>query len=240
MRKLTIWLVVGGAILVIVIAIMIARVVRMAERLSSPETHSRIVAPMAMQRMKGLVELHALRYGEYPSELSDMRFLSDFDRGSMTWLQYLPALDRSAYYLGYRGDIDGIESLGLPPDYWEGTGYDSMVALDGSEELRSAETVAADVGGPRSAAEGFSDIYLASMNMVVGQLELYMLRFGGYPETLEDLPDIPRFEPSISLVEYDPAGDGMSYIVRIRKTPFGRGDLDLPGEYWTGTGFAGP
>jgi hypothetical protein len=42
------------------------------------------------------------------------------------------------------------------------------------------------------------------------------------------------------MVEYDPADDGLSYSLTIRKAPFGRGDLDLPAEYWRGTGFAAP
>ena len=68
-----------------------------------------------------LIELHKLRYGEYPAALSDIRFrgLWDFMQG----VRYCRAPARDHYF------VSGPAQVVMPDAFWKGTGYISNPSL---------------------------------------------------------------------------------------------------------------
>jgi hypothetical protein len=129
MKRLVVLAVVVGAALVVALAVIGVRTIqRFDEHWSDPGNQTRFITPQAMSRGVGLVELHRLRHGRYPASLSDLRFLSGFDRAMLVWLEYASSEDGDAYYLAVDRDRPGAEGVTWPSGYWDGTGYDPALA----------------------------------------------------------------------------------------------------------------
>jgi hypothetical protein len=68
------------------------------------------------------VELYKIRYGQYPANLNELKYLGDWDAGIFSSVEY----EKLPY--GYRldivkGFIKGIpDDLKYPPDFWNGLG----------------------------------------------------------------------------------------------------------------------
>ncbi|MCU0727131.1 MAG: hypothetical protein MUE73_15320, partial [Planctomycetes bacterium] len=76
------------------------------------------------------------------------------------------------------------------------------------------------------------------LKVVVALLELHKVRYGRYPDTLGDLKFIgPWDEMALGNVDYWPAADRSAYYVEVRCGFSGRPDLEMPEEFWQGTGF---
>ena len=71
-----------------------------------------------------LVELHKVRYGHYPETLSDLRFTGAWDSIAIGSVSYRTNADRSRYCLKVERGWVGKPRLEIPPEFWQGTGYD--------------------------------------------------------------------------------------------------------------------
>ncbi len=71
-----------------------------------------------------LLELHKVRYGEYPENLRDLKYVGEWDRIALYSVRYRPNDDQSAYYIDLVRGWIGKPELSYPPEFWQGTGYD--------------------------------------------------------------------------------------------------------------------
>ena len=90
-----------------------------------------------------LIELHKVRYGQYPQTLKDLKFTREWDTIALNSVTYYPNADRSAYFIEFKGywpdDQAQPEALSgfrpeieMPAEFWQGTGYDPAIKLQGS------------------------------------------------------------------------------------------------------------
>jgi hypothetical protein len=70
-----------------------------------------------------LIELHKLRYGKYPSSLSDLKFIGQWDQIALQSVRYYPNAERTAYYLEVERGWVGKPDIEMPDEFWHGTGY---------------------------------------------------------------------------------------------------------------------
>ena len=79
------------------------------------------------------------------------------------------------------------------------------------------------------------------LKCAVAQLELHRLRYGHYPQTLQDLRFLSQLDQSIVVnVAYFPNRELTGYYVEIRNGLNGLSSapkLEYPDEFWQGTGF---
>lgn len=67
-----------------------------------------------------MIELHKVRYGSYPDQLSDLRFTGQWDQLWLSAVKYKKVAD------GYDLDVVrgwvGTPDLSYPPEFWHGLG----------------------------------------------------------------------------------------------------------------------
>jgi hypothetical protein len=68
-----------------------------------------------------LVELHRIRYGEYPVSLKDLKFTSDWDQKSMNIVDYRRI--GNGYELNIVRGWVGRPDLKYPDEFWKGLGF---------------------------------------------------------------------------------------------------------------------
>ena len=78
-----------------------------------------------------LLELHKVRFGKYPSSLSDLKFTGAWDPIALQNVSYYPNADRTAYYIEVRRGWIGKPDLKMPDEFWRGTGYDPSLKPKG-------------------------------------------------------------------------------------------------------------
>jgi hypothetical protein len=71
-----------------------------------------------------LIELHKVRNGHYPQQLSDLRFLGGWDGMSLGSVDYCANADGTAYFIEVTRGWVGRPLLKMPDDFWRGTGFD--------------------------------------------------------------------------------------------------------------------
>lgn len=72
-----------------------------------------------------LVELHKVRYGEYPEDLSDLKFTGAWDAIHTSSVFYVRSEDKQSYFLEVkRGWLGKPQNLSMDEEFWQGTGYD--------------------------------------------------------------------------------------------------------------------
>jgi hypothetical protein len=251
MKRIVIWTIVGASALAVVFSVFWIRTIRtIEEQWSTPAARAEYIGRKAMNRGVGLVELHRLRHGRYPSTLADLRFLSEFDRTDLSWLEYASTEDGGAYYLGLGEDVPRAKTVTWPPEYWLGTGYDPELKRAASP-VKVEELTGITVDGSSLFRQGFAELHLSGVNLAVGQLELHRLRYGQYPERLDDLPfmagentgpimghsAVAWSNPSLAVIDYVPGEDRLSYEVRLLRPIIGTSSIELPDAYWKGTGY---
>ncbi len=75
-----------------------------------------------------LIELHKIRYAQYPEKLSDIKYLGKWDNIHLHNVYYLPSADRQSYYVEVgRGWIGKPKDLTMPEGFWQGTGFDPNI-----------------------------------------------------------------------------------------------------------------
>ena len=78
-----------------------------------------------------LIELHKIRYGEYPSSLKDLKFIGQWDQIHLQSVRYYPSDDRMSYYIEVTRGWMGNPELEMPDEFWQGTGYNkNLKAMD--------------------------------------------------------------------------------------------------------------
>lgn len=70
-----------------------------------------------------LIELHRVRFGRYPGQLSELRYLGAWDQGAVRSVSYCANADGTAYRVQVERGWVGKPQLSMPPDFWAGTGY---------------------------------------------------------------------------------------------------------------------
>ena len=67
-----------------------------------------------------LIELHKIRFGEYPGSLSELRFIGEWDQIALASVQYKKVAN------GYELDVVkgwvGKPELDYPPEFWKNLG----------------------------------------------------------------------------------------------------------------------
>ncbi|MBT2788369.1 MULTISPECIES: hypothetical protein [unclassified Halomonas] len=81
-----------------------------------------------------LIELHKTRFGEYPSNLSELMFIGDWDQIALQSVQYSKVED--GYALTLRRGWVGKPELHYPADFWQGLG------IKGADNLIQPDTKA--------------------------------------------------------------------------------------------------
>jgi hypothetical protein len=92
--------------------------------LGAHESHGQSIRDQQLKTAVALIELHKVRYGEYPDSIGDLKFIGQWDRSALQNLAYYSNPDRTAYYLEARRSWIGKPDLEMPPEFWKGTGYD--------------------------------------------------------------------------------------------------------------------
>ena len=81
----------------------------------------------------------------------------------------------------------------------------------------------------------FGDQHLKT---VVALVELHKVRYGSYPASLNDLKFIGDWdEIALNSVSYIASSDRQHYYVEVERGWVGKPALDLPAEFWQGTGY---
>jgi hypothetical protein len=78
-----------------------------------------------------LIELHKTRYGKYPTSLSELKFIGQWDLIALQSVKYYPNEEGTAYYIEVQRGWAGKPQLNVPDEFWQGTGY--------TEELKPQE-----------------------------------------------------------------------------------------------------
>ncbi len=82
----------------------------------------------------------------------------------------------------------------------------------------------------------FGDQHLKT---TVALIELHKVRYGKYPSTLRDLKFTGQWDQlALQSVRYSPSKDRLSYYVEVERGWIGKPDLELPAEFWKGTGYS--
>jgi hypothetical protein len=71
-----------------------------------------------------LIELHMVRFGEYPNTLSELKFIGDWDQIALQSVKYSKIDD--GYTLTVSRGWVGKPALQYPPDFWQGLGIKSI------------------------------------------------------------------------------------------------------------------
>lgn len=82
----------------------------------------------------------------------------------------------------------------------------------------------------------FGDQHLKT---TVALIELHKSRYGRYPDSLRDLRFKGEWDAiSLNSVSYYPNPDRTAYYLEVHRGWIGRPDLQMPPEFWQGTGYS--
>jgi len=70
-----------------------------------------------------LIELHKVRYSEYPLTLKDLKFTGKWDAIALSSVEYRPNANLTAYYISVKRGWIGKPEIEMPAEFWQGTGY---------------------------------------------------------------------------------------------------------------------
>lgn len=82
----------------------------------------------------------------------------------------------------------------------------------------------------------FGDQHLKT---VVALIELHKIRYGKYPDTLGDLKFTGEWDQiALQSVAYYPNSERTAYYVEVERGWVGKPTLEMPDEFWRGTGYS--
>ena len=82
----------------------------------------------------------------------------------------------------------------------------------------------------------FGDQHLKT---TVGLIELHKVRYGKYPDTLRDLKFTGQWDQiALQSVGYYPNAERTGYYIEVRRGWVGKPTLQMPDEFWRGTGYS--
>ena len=70
-----------------------------------------------------LIELHKVRFDEYPESLKDLKFTGEWDQIALHSVSYVVSEDKTAYFIEVERGWMGKPALEMPEGFWNGTGY---------------------------------------------------------------------------------------------------------------------
>jgi hypothetical protein len=71
-----------------------------------------------------LIELHKVRHGQYPASLGDLTFVGEWDRIALSSVSYHVNSAQTKYCVEVERGWVGKPRLNVPPEFWQGTGFD--------------------------------------------------------------------------------------------------------------------
>jgi hypothetical protein len=81
----------------------------------------------------------------------------------------------------------------------------------------------------------FGDQHLKT---AVALIEMHKVRFGKYPGSLSDLKFTGQWDQiALQSVRYYPNADRTAYYIEVERGWVGKPDLEMPDEFWHGTGY---
>jgi len=73
----------------------------------------------------------------------------------------------------------------------------------------------------------------------VALIELHKVRYGKYPDKLRDLKFTGQWDQlALQSVDYHPNADRTRYYIEVRRGWVGKPSLQMPDEFWQGTGYS--
>lgn len=82
----------------------------------------------------------------------------------------------------------------------------------------------------------FGDQHLKT---AVALIELHKIRYGKYPNSLADLKFTGQWDQiALQSVRYYPNADRTAYFIEVERGWVGKPTLDMPDEFWKGTGYS--
>jgi hypothetical protein len=77
-----------------------------------------------------------------------------------------------------------------------------------------------------------------NLKTAVALIELYKVRYGKYPDSLRDLKFTGQWDQlAINSVRYTSNADRTKYYVEVERGWIGKPKLNMPDEFWQGTGY---
>lgn len=77
-----------------------------------------------------LIELHRVRFGNYPARLSELQFVGDWDSIALSSVSYKTNTARTRYCVEVERGWVAKPNLTMPPEFWRGTGYDTSLCRE--------------------------------------------------------------------------------------------------------------
>ncbi len=71
-----------------------------------------------------LIEMHKLRYGQYPNSLSDLKYLGEWDRIHTQPMNYVVSKERDKYCVEVGRGWVAKPDFKMPEEFWRNTGYE--------------------------------------------------------------------------------------------------------------------
>ena len=122
-RRPAVWIAVGGILLVLLV-VGVIMAIRFISAYGLTEPMDRQFGDQHLKTSVALLELHKVRFGQYPDSLADLEYIGDWDLIALRSVAYYPSEDRQSYYVEVVRGWVGKPSLSLPDGFWQGTGYD--------------------------------------------------------------------------------------------------------------------
>ena len=71
-----------------------------------------------------LIELHKVRFDHYPKSLRELKYAGDWDGIAIQSVRYVVNDEQNKYCVAVTRGWIGKPELDIPPEFWQGTGYD--------------------------------------------------------------------------------------------------------------------
>jgi hypothetical protein len=113
-------------VLVAVISVSVASFIRA----DPTEPIDRKFGDQHLKTTVALIELHKVRYGEYPESLDDLKYTGEWDAIALQSVQYTPNADHTAYFVEVERGWAMKPDLEMPTGFWRGTGYEKDLDPD--------------------------------------------------------------------------------------------------------------
>jgi hypothetical protein len=78
-----------------------------------------------------------------------------------------------------------------------------------------------------------------NLKTAVALIELHKVRYGKYPDSLQDLRFIGQWDQiALNSVSYYPNENHSAYYIEVERGWIGKPTLEMPDEFWKGTGYS--
>jgi hypothetical protein len=78
-----------------------------------------------------------------------------------------------------------------------------------------------------------------NLKTAVALIELHRVRYGKYPDSMQDLKFTGQWDQiALQSVAYYPNTDHSAYYVEVERGWVGKPTLEMPDEFWKGTGYS--